>query len=103
MNIRKTRTRILLLAMGVAVIALLASAFLHQCLHFIDHNESADSTHHCLLCMVFSHTILSFNTSGFLPIPGITNRPFLLTPILSRETSVQASVAVRAPPPHRWN
>jgi hypothetical protein len=93
----------LALLAGIVVLALMAAAFFHLCLHSIDSNEASDSENHCLLCTVFSYTILSFNSSDFLPTQAIANRPLLLTPISSGEFFVQTSVAVRAPPRLGWN
>jgi hypothetical protein len=83
---------------GIIALILIATALLHFCLHSIDHNESADSRHHCLLCTVLSHTILFFNPLDFLPTPPITNRLLLLMLVSIKLPSVQVSISVRAPP-----
>lgn len=103
MNHCKTQIRSLALLVGIVALALMATAFFHLCLHSIDPNDAADSKHHCLLCAVFSNTILSFNPSDFLPTPPITNRPLLLMPVSNGEPTVQTPIAVRAPPQLRWN
>jgi len=95
--------RRLALVAGIIALALTATAFFHVCLHSIDDNEAADSKHHCLFCMVFSHTILSFDPLSFLPTQLRTNRRLLLMPVSSEGTSVRASAAVRAPPRLGWN
>jgi hypothetical protein len=102
-NHYRGQTRSLAVLAGIVALALIAAAFFHLCLHSIELNEAAGSNHHCLLCTVFGHTILSFNPSDFLPTPTTANRPLLLMPVLGGEPSVQTSVAVRAPPCLEWN
>jgi hypothetical protein len=96
-NCRKP-VRNLAVLLCIISIALIAAAFFHFYLHYIDFDEGAGSSHHCLLCTVFSHTILSFNASDFLPIQSVTNQLIMLMPILSGGSSSRASIVVRAPP-----
>jgi hypothetical protein len=98
MNKHKTRFRSLAVLAGIIALALMATAFFHLCLHSIDDNESADSNHHCLLCTVFNHTIISLSFSNLLQSPTITSRPLLLMPVSIELASVQSSITVRAPP-----
>jgi hypothetical protein len=93
MQIRK-----LALMTGLIALALMAVALFHVCLHSIDDNDAADSNHHCLLCAVFNHTILSFTFSSFLPTLPKANSSPLLTSQSSGDSPEQASIAVRAPP-----
>jgi hypothetical protein len=102
-NHSRGQIRSLAVLSGIFALVLIAAAFIHFCLDSIDPNVAADSNHHCLLCTVFSYTILSFNSSDFLPTPPITSRPFLLMPVSIELPSVQTSVAVRAPPRLGWN
>jgi hypothetical protein len=94
----KAEIRNLALLAGVAALALMAIVFLHLCLHSFHHDDTLDSEHHCLLCTVFSCTILTIYPSGFPTSLHIVRLPLLLKPICIGNPSIQKSVAVRAPP-----
>lgn len=97
-SLRRMQIGKLALTAGLIMLALMAVAIFHVCLHSIDESDAADSNHHCLLCAVLNHTILSFTFSDLLPtLPKANNSP-LLTRQLSEESPEQALIAVRAPP-----
>ena len=97
-NTDKGRFRNLTLPAGFVALALVAGAFLHLCLCSAGHGEGSNSTHQCLLCTIFSCTILSPLFLGLVASLSIVHLPLSLEPICSGTPSVLVSVPVRAPP-----
>jgi hypothetical protein len=98
MNTHKAQIRSLAKLAGIIALILIATSFLHFCLHSADHDEAGATNHHCLLCTVLNHTVLFFNPLRFLPAPPISNWPLLLTLVSIELPFVQAFIPVRAPP-----
>jgi hypothetical protein len=98
MSHRKVGIRNALLLAVVLALGLVATAFFHLCMYSIGHDDPLDSNHHCPLCAVFSHAIITFSLSDLFASPPAIHLPILLEPISNGSPSLLALVPARAPP-----
>lgn len=91
----KRKLTVLVAAIGFALTVIPS---LHLYWHSVEHNEVCNTETVCLMCIVFSSTILMIFISipfNFLPTLHL---PFVLGPFSNRNLRLEASIPTRAPP-----